>query len=67
MLDAQEIDHEIAEARLDEMINLAKVTGYPLDAILSATVALDSKAFSEICGNPSVLPKYIQSKVSEYL
>jgi len=52
----------IADERLDDMIRIAEATGYSLDDVLKAIGRADQTIFEAVSANPSLLPRYIQSR-----
>ena len=61
---SQAIEYSIVDQRLDELIDLADRTGHSLDDLVRAIGRADQKTFSACCEMPSILPRYIASKVS---
>lgn len=58
------IEYSVVDARLDALIELADRTGYSLDELVPAIGRLDQKTFKACCEMPSILPRYIASRVS---
>lgn len=48
---------------MDRMIEIAKQTGESLDLVVKAMARSDQSTFDALSANPSLLPRYIQSKV----
>lgn len=55
---------DIADVRLDRMIEMADETGLSLDQIVKTIGRADQTLFRKFDGNPSLLPRYIKSSVS---
>lgn len=52
------------DARLDRMIEIADTLNVPLDHVVEHIGRCDQSRFLEVSDNPSLLPRYIKSKVS---
>lgn len=57
------MDYTRRDARLDDMIRMAEATGLTLDEVVAQVGDVDQSTFRKLAGNPSALPRYIQSKV----
>lgn len=55
---------DVADERLDRMIELADETGRSLDEIVKAIGRAPQSDFAAVSDNPSLLPRYIQSSES---
>lgn len=51
------------DKRLDRMIEIADALDVPLDHIVRHMGRCDHKTFAALSDNPSLLPRYIKSKV----
>lgn len=54
---------DLADCRLDRMIEMAEQTGLSLDKIVKAIGRADQSTFRRFSDNPSSLPLYIASNV----
>lgn len=54
----QEVDR-----RLSRMIEIAEETGRTLDEVVAAIGREDQTVFAAVSDNPSLLPRYMKSKV----
>jgi hypothetical protein len=52
------------DARLDRMIQIADALGVPLDHVVRHIGRADQRTFEAVSANPSLLPRYTQSKVT---
>lgn len=52
------------DERLDRMIEIAEQLDVPLDHVVQHMGRVDQRAFEAISDNPSLLPRYMKSKVS---
>lgn len=55
---------KVVDHRLDRLIEIAEETGLTLDQVVEAIGRVDQNLFLRFSGNPSLLPRYIQSKVA---
>lgn len=53
----------VGDVRLGRMIEIAEETGLSLDEIAAVMARADQRTFAALSDNPSLLPKYIQSRV----
>lgn len=53
-----------AEQRLDQMIQVAKATGFSLDLVVQAMRGLSQTDFDAVSERPSRLPRYMKSSVT---
>jgi len=57
-------DHfDLADLRLDRMIQIADETGLTLDQVVQAIGRAEGKTFRMFSDSPSSLPRYIASRV----
>ena len=54
----------VLDRRLDAMIAIAERQEVSLDLVVKAIGRADQTTFDAVVDNPSLLPRYIQSKVS---
>lgn len=52
------------DRRLDQMIEIADKTGVSLDDVVAAIGRCDYSDFLAVSDNPSLLPRYMKSKVN---
>lgn len=52
------------DIRLDRMIEIAEHLDVPLDHVVEHIGRVDHHIFLRVSGNPSLLPRYIKSKVT---
>jgi hypothetical protein len=55
---------QTVDDRLDRMIEIANETGATLDDVVKAIGRADQSTFLAVSDNPSLLPRYMKSKVS---
>ena len=57
----------ILDARLDDLVWLAEISGYSLDDVVEAVGKCPESEFRAVLESPSILPRYIKSNVRPYL
>lgn len=54
----------VVDDRLERLIEIAEENGVTLDAVVEAIGRADQSIFRAVSDNPSLLPRYMKSKVS---
>ncbi len=54
---------DVADDRLDRLLEIADETGFSLDDVVAAVGRCDQTTFEAVSDNPSLLPRYIQSRL----
>ena len=58
------MQHDLADQRLDRMIEIADELDVPLDHVVKHIGRCDQSTFAAVSDNPSRLPRYTKSSVS---